>query len=69
MVGKVQHIWMEISPETFEKQIKTLKENGYTGITVEEMINYVYTGEELPEKPVCITFDDGYLNNYEKAFL
>jgi len=58
----------EISPETFEKQIKTLKENGYTGITVEEMINYVYTGEELPEKPVCITFDDGYLNNYEKAY-
>jgi len=58
----------EISPETFEKQIKILKENGYTGVTFEDLIAYVEKGIELPEKPICITFDDGYLNNYEIAF-
>lgn len=58
----------EISPETFEKQIKALKENGYTSVNFEDLINYVYKGIELPEKPVCITFDDGYLNNYEIAY-
>ncbi|MBO5142922.1 MAG: polysaccharide deacetylase family protein [Clostridia bacterium] len=58
----------EISPETFEKQIKTLKENGYTSVTFDELVSYVYEGKELPEKPICITFDDGYLNNYEVAY-
>jgi len=58
----------EISVETFEAQIKALNENGYTGVTFEDLIAYVYEGKELPEKPVCITFDDGYLNNYELAY-
>ena len=56
------------SKEMFEKQIKTLSENGYTGITFEEMVEYVYNGKKLPEKSICITFDDGYLNNYEIAY-
>lgn len=58
----------EISPETFEMQIRTLKEEGYTSVTFEDLIAYVEKGTELPEKPICITFDDGYLNNYEIAF-
>ncbi len=58
----------EISPETFEKQIQFLKENGYEGVTFEDLVAYVEKGEELPEKPVCITIDDGYWNNYALAF-
>lgn len=58
----------EISPETFEMQIKTLKELGYTSILFEDLVAYVENGIELPEKPICITFDDGYLNNYEITY-
>ena len=58
----------EISPETFEKQIKTLKDLGYTSVFFGDLIAYVENGIELPEKPICITFDDGYLNNYEVAY-
>ena len=57
-----------VTPETFERQICFLAENGYQAVTVQEMIDYVYRGGELPEKPVCITFDDGYLSNYEYAW-
>ena len=32
------------------------------------MIEYVYQGKSLPDKPVCITMDDGYLSNYEIAW-
>lgn len=57
-----------ISPETFESDLKYIKENGYTTIFVEDLINYIYNENPLPEKPIMITFDDGYYNNYLHAF-
>ncbi|MFF2794776.1 polysaccharide deacetylase family protein [Lysinibacillus xylanilyticus] len=57
-----------ISPENFENQIKTLKENGYNSITTQDLFNYLNGKTELPKNPVLITFDDGYLSNYEKAY-
>ncbi len=57
-----------ISPENFENQIKTLKENGYNSITAQELYDYLNGKKKLPKNPVLITFDDGYLSNYEKAY-
>lgn len=56
-----------ISPAEFENDILYLKEHGYTTILMEDLINYT-KGGELPEKPVILTFDDGYYNNYLYAF-
>lgn len=52
-----------VSPDTFESDLKYLKDNGYTTIFIAELIDYVYNDVPLPEKPVILTFDDGYLNN------
>ena len=52
-----------ISPDTFESDLKYLKENGYTSVLSGEVIDYVKNNGTLPEKPVMITLDDGYLNN------
>jgi len=57
-----------VTPETFESHIKALSDDGYTGISFEELIDYVENDGELPEKPIVITFDDGYLSNYEFAY-
>lgn len=57
-----------ISPDLFKSDLITLKENGYKTIFIEELISYVYDNVELPEKPIIITFDDGYYNNYLYAF-
>ncbi len=54
-----------ISPETFENHIRALAENGYTAVSPEELTAYVEHGGTLPEKPVLITFDDGYQSNYD----
>ncbi|WP_099205035.1 polysaccharide deacetylase family protein [Scatolibacter rhodanostii] len=52
-----------ISPDTLEKDLTYLKENGYETVVVQDLINYT-NGGNLPAKPVMITFDDGYYNNY-----
>jgi peptidoglycan/xylan/chitin deacetylase (PgdA/CDA1 family) len=56
-----------ISPEVLENDLKYITENGYTTITVSDLIKYVQ-GESLPEKVVMLTFDDGFYNNYYYAF-
>ena len=58
---------MIVSPETFRAQLTALQEAGYTAVSIEELQAYV-EGAPLPEKPVLITFDDGYLSNYTLAF-
>lgn len=57
-----------VSEEEFEGDLKYIKENGYTTIVMQDLIDYVYNGKDLPEKPIMITFDDGYYNNYLYAF-
>ncbi|MBQ3115225.1 MAG: polysaccharide deacetylase family protein [Clostridia bacterium] len=53
-----------ITPTELEQDLIYLKEQGYTAIFMEELINFVKKGERLPEKPVILTFDDGCYNNY-----
>lgn len=53
--------------EQFRNEIKWLKDNGYTAMLMEDVINAMNTGV-LPEKPIAITFDDGYTDNYTEAF-
>ena len=57
-----------ISPEELESDFKWLSENGYTAVLSEDLINYTENGAALPEKPILLTFDDGYYNNYLYAY-
>jgi peptidoglycan/xylan/chitin deacetylase (PgdA/CDA1 family) len=57
-----------VAPADFEKQIKLLKEWGYTSITVEDLVQAIKVGKELPSHPILITFDDGNVDNYTNAF-
>lgn len=59
---------VEMSQEDFREQMETLKEAGYTTITFEEYLDYDNGLAELPDKPIMINFDDGYLNNYTRAY-
>ena len=53
-----------ILPWEFENDLKYLSENNYTTITISNLIDYVYSDVPLPENPIILSFDDGYLNNY-----
>ncbi|MCI6925908.1 MAG: polysaccharide deacetylase family protein [Butyricicoccus porcorum] len=57
-----------ISPSMLENDLKYLSERGYHTVTVTDLVAYVTAGTALPEKPVMLTFDDGYYNNYSNAY-
>ncbi len=54
-----------LSPVDLESDMLYLKEHGYTPILCQDLISYVYSDKELPEKPVILSFDDGCYNNVE----
>lgn len=59
---------LTMKPENFEEQIKYLHDNDYHAITLAEFDEYMNGEGELPDRPVLITFDDGYVDNYEHAY-
>jgi peptidoglycan/xylan/chitin deacetylase (PgdA/CDA1 family) len=57
-----------VSPQSFEKQMGYLKNNGYTVIPLNELIEGFRAGRKFAHKTVVITLDDGYADNYTNAF-
>lgn len=57
-----------VSTSLFEQHIQRLKKEGYTPINFKQLQDYFEGVAGLPNKPVIITSDDGYLCNYEEAY-
>lgn len=55
---------LRVKPSEFEKQLIWLKKNGFKSFTLSELVNL----ENIPEKSVVLTFDDGYEDNFTNAF-
>lgn len=56
-----------ISPSLLESDLVYIREAGYTTVVMADLLAYVLEGTPLPEKPIMLTFDDGYYNNYAYA--
>ena len=62
-----QHgIW--VTAQSFEQQLKSLKRRGYSSITFEQYQLFLNSELSLPKRPIILTFDDGYEDNYTIAF-
>jgi peptidoglycan/xylan/chitin deacetylase (PgdA/CDA1 family) len=59
---------LTIHAQTFERQLNYLREKGYKTVSMSQLLAYHEKGTPLPQKPVMITFDDGYVNNLELAY-
>ena len=57
-----------ISPEDFRKHLDYLLQNDFSVIPLDQMLETLQNGRQLPEKAIAITFDDGYISIYDTAF-
>ncbi|MGN1412071.1 MAG: polysaccharide deacetylase family protein [Oscillospiraceae bacterium] len=53
-----------VTPKIVEDDFKYLKSHGYESVTVKDLVDYIENDTPLPKKPVLITADDGFYNNY-----
>ncbi|MBI2086050.1 polysaccharide deacetylase family protein [Candidatus Daviesbacteria bacterium] len=59
---------LNILPPTFEVEIKTLKDAGYSFVTMADLANALDDRVTLSPKSVILTFDDGYRDFYTDVF-
>ena len=59
--------WFFVPAETFEAQLRTLREEGWTPIDADLLLAGLEDPERLPERPALVTFDDGYRSLIDHA--
>ena len=57
-----------LSPLQLEADLQYLQKEGYTTVHMADVIDYVTNGTPLPERPIVLSFDDGFYNNYVYAY-
>ncbi len=57
-----------VSPREFDAQMSWLAQNGYHSITFAQLVAHLKRGQPLVGKPVLISFDDGWAEQYSVAF-
>ncbi len=59
-------IW--VSAKQFAAHLDSLKRRGFQTITFRDYARFLQGAGKLPRKPIMLTFDDGYEDNYRIAF-
>lgn len=59
---------LHITPERFFEHMQALKNAGYKTLSLNEYYKYLNGETDIPDNSVIVTFDDGYLSNYEYAY-
>ncbi len=60
-------VGLTVSTADLEAQIGYLKQAGYQPVSETQLFHALFEGGALPSKPVMLTFDDGYIDNFEVA--
>ena len=56
-----------VTPHAFTRQMRWLAKRGYTTVSMDELVACRAGEMDLPERPIIITFDDGYQGSVDYA--
>lgn len=59
--------WYYVGAGEFETHLKYLKENGFSVLNLAEASEVLAGKRAMPQRPVVVTFDDGYEDNFSAA--
>lgn len=59
--------FLSVTAPQLRAQLLWLKAR-YNMVSLSQVVAYLQRGEALPPRAVCITFDDGFMNNYTAAY-
>lgn len=64
----IYRVDLSVTEAAFAEQMAYLRDNGYTTVDFYDLSLAITNQAELPDKPIILTFDDGYADNYQNAF-
>lgn len=65
--SRAQRRWT-LSPKKFANQMRWITEHGFHPVTMAQLNGFLKHGLQLPVKPIVISFDDGWKDQYRDAF-
>jgi biofilm PGA synthesis lipoprotein PgaB len=57
-----------VPPQRFREHMDHLRDNGFHVMGLPELLEALRNRQQVPDKTVAITFDDGYISIYDTAF-
>lgn len=64
---ELEQTWT-VAPKNFEAQMSWLAQNGFRTITMAQLVAHLRDHQPLPAKPIIISFDDGWAEQYTVAY-
>lgn len=63
-----KQVFFDVTPEEFAQHLALIRQKGLTPISLDQLVAHLQTGLPLPEKPILLTFDDGYAGHYTYVY-
>lgn len=63
-----KQVFFDVTPAEFEQHLQLIQQKGLTPISMDQLVTHLQTGLPLPEKPILLTFDDGYAGHYQYVY-
>ncbi len=60
--------WLTCTTDEFRKQMEYIRDNGFTVISLPDLVRGISEGKSFPEKVITLSFDDGLKDGYRNAF-
>lgn len=67
-VIETPEVFFDLTPQQFEEQLQKMLSSGLTPVSLDQVVQHLRSGVPLPDKPIVLTFDDGYAGHYEWVY-